>query len=485
MSHLYINGRWVDGTGDAIDVINPATEEVVETVVGASIADTEAAIVAARRAFDDGPWPQADPRERAELLTRLAGLLRERKQEIVDLTVKEGGAPRSLAEGLQVTVPVDHLSDLAGRVLRTFPFERPLMPTFGAAGGIWQGVVRREPFGVVSAITPFNYPNYINLMKVGPAIAAGNTVVLAPSPLTPLSALWLAQLCDEVGFPPGVVNVVVGGIDSAQLLTAHPAVDLVTFTGSDATGRAIMEQAAPDLKKVVLELGGKSATIVLDDANLDAVIPGCLSFTRHAGQGCAAQTRILVHDSLHDQLVDRLIATVQALKVGNPDEPDTMVGPLISEQQRARVERYIQSGIDEGARLACGGRRPAHLDRGYFVEPTVFVDVKSSMTIAQDEIFGPVGVVIPFADEDEAVAIANDSRYGLSGAVWARDPQRAYNVAKRVRTGQMYVNVALGPANPYGPFGGYKHSGIGREFGEAGLDEYLETKTVMWGVAPG
>jgi aldehyde dehydrogenase (NAD+) len=485
MSHLYIDGRWAEGTGDEIQVLNPATEEVVETLRGASVAETESAIVAARRAFDDGPWPALDPRERAELLRRLAVLLRERKSEIVDLTVQEGGAPRSLAEGLQVTVPLDHLADLADRVLRTFPFERPLMPTYGAAGGIWQGVVRREPFGVVSAITPFNYPNYINLLKVGPAIAAGNTVVLAPSPLTPLSALWLAGLCDEVGFPPGVVNVVVGGVESAQLLTTHPAVDLVTFTGSDATGRRIMEQAAGGLKKVVLELGGKSATIVLDDANLDAIIPGCLSFTRHAGQGCAAQTRILVHESNHDELVDRLVATVQALKVGNPDEPDTMVGPLISEQQRARVERYIRAGIDEGARIACGGGRPAHLDRGYFVEPTLFVDVKSSMTIAQDEIFGPVAVVIPFADEDEAVAIANDSRYGLSGAVWARDPQRAYGVAKRVRTGQMYVNVALGPANPYGPFGGYKHSGIGREFGEAGLDEYLETKTVMWGVAPG
>jgi aldehyde dehydrogenase (NAD+) len=482
---LYIDGGWVDGTGDTeIDVVNPATETVIDTVPAASTADTEAAIVAARRAFDDGRWPNTAPRERATLLRRLAALIRERKAEIVELTIQEGGAPRSLAEGLQVTVPLDHLIDLADRVLATFPFERPLMPTFGPSAGIWQGVVRREPIGVVSAITPFNYPNYINLLKLGPSLAAGNTVVLEPSPLTPLSALWLAELCDEVGFPPGVVNVITGNVDSAHLLTTHPAVDMVTFTGSDATGSRIMEQAAQGLKKVILELGGKSATIILDDVRLDTVLPGCLSFTRHAGQGCAAQTRILVHESIHDDLVDRLVATLRGLKVGDPSEPDTMVGPLISSSQRERVERYIAAGTNEGARLAFGGHRPAHLDKGYFVEPVLFVDVKSSMAIAQDEIFGPVGVVIPFSDDDEAVAIANDSHYGLSGAAWAKDPQRAYEVAKRVRTGQMYVNVALGPANPFGPFGGYKRSGIGREFGEAGVDEYLETKTVMWGVAP-
>jgi aldehyde dehydrogenase (NAD+) len=482
---LYIGGAWSDGTGGEIEVLNPATEAVIETVADASPADTEAAIVAARRAFDDGAWPHTSPHQRATLLRKLADLIVARETEIVDLTIAEGGAPRSLAEGLQVSVPVDHLCDLADRVLSSFAFERPLMPTFGAASGIWQGVVRREPRGVVAAITPFNYPNYINLLKLGPAIAAGNTIVLEPSPLTPLSALWLAELCDEVGFPPGVVNVITGDIQSARLLTTHPAVDMITFTGSDETGRHILAQSAPDLKKVILELGGKSATIVLDDANLDATMPGLLSFTRHAGQGCAAQTRLLVHERIHDDLVDRLVRTLGGLKVGDPNESNTMVGPLISDRQRQRVERYIAKGAEEGATLAFGGGRPAHLDRGFFVEPTLFTDAKSSMTIAQDEIFGPVGVVLPFGDDDEAVAIANDSRFGLSGAVWAKDPQRAYEIAKGVRTGQMYVNVALGPANPYGPFGGYKHSGIGREFGEAGLDEYLETKTVMWGVAPG
>jgi aldehyde dehydrogenase (NAD+) len=479
----YIDGKWIDGTADAtLEVVNPATEGVIASFPDASVNDVESAIVAARRAFDDGPWPQASPRERAEKLRALAQLVRERKDEIIELTIEEGGAPRSLAEGLQVSVPADHLTDLADRVLSTFPFERPLMPTY-AGPGIWQGIVRREPVGVVSAITPFNYPNYMHIMKIAPSVAAGNTVVLKPSPFTPLSAMWLAGLCEEVGFPSGVINVVTGDLDASKLMTTHPAVDMVTFTGSDTVGKLIMQQAAGTVKKVLLELGGKSACIILEDAVVESALPAILSFTRHAGQGCAAQTRVLVHESRYDEAVETIVKALTALKVGDPQEPDTMVGPLITDGQRARVERYVAMGKEEGGQIACGGGRPAHLDKGYFFEPTLFVDMKPSMTIAQEEIFGPVGVLMPFHDDDEAVAIANGTAYGLSGSVWSSAPARAYDVAKRVRTGQIYVNVALGPANPFGPFGGYKLSGLGREFGEAGLDEYLETKTVMWSAA--
>ncbi|MGH7858490.1 MAG: aldehyde dehydrogenase family protein, partial [Candidatus Binatia bacterium] len=370
------------------------------------------------------------------------------------------------------------------RVLPTFPFTTPMPPTFGL--GIGQGVVRREPAGVVSAITPFNYPFYTNLSKIAPALAAGCTVVLKPSPYTPLSALLVAEIAAEAELPPGVLNVVTGDVEVSRLLTSHPAVDVVSFTGSDAVGEEIMRQAAGGLKRVVLEMGGKSANVVFADANFDRVVPNAvLGFTRHGGQGCACLTRILVEKSRHDEMVERLKEALAGLRVGDPADPATDMGPLIREAQRTRVERYVTLGREEGARIAYGGGRPAELRRGFFVEPTLFVDVRSSMKIAQDEIFGPVGVVLPFRDEDEAVSIANDSRYGLSGAVWSADPRRAYGVACRIRTGMVIVNGGGGGTNPHGPFGGYKRSGIGREFGEAGLQEYLETKTIGWGVAGG
>ncbi len=339
---------------------------------------------------------------------------------------------------------------------------------------------------MVAAITPFNYPFFVNMSKIVPALAAGCTVVLKPSPFTPLMALLIAEIADEVGLPPGVLNVVTGDIEAGRLLTSHPAVDVVTFTGSGPVGSEIMGQAATGVKRVVLELGGKSANIILGDANLDRAVPhAVLGFTRHSGQGCACLTRVLVHESRYDEAVDRLAAGLANLQVGDPADPATDMGPLIRESQRARVERYVGIGRQEGARLVYGGGRPAGMDRGFFVEPTLFADVKSSMTIAQEEVFGPVGVVIPFADDAEAVAIANDSIYGLSGAVWSGDPARAYTVASQVRTGMIMLNGGGGGTNSHGPFGGYKQSGIGREFGEAGLEEYLETKTVGWGVAGG
>lgn len=480
---LFIDGKWTDGSGGGVvGVVNPATEVEFARVPVASVSDVDDAVGAARRAFDEGPWGRTSPRDRARFLSRFADVISDRMAEIVDLTIAEAGSPRKLSETLQTRVPLDHLRDMADRVLSGFPFERAMPPTFGV--GIGQGVVLREPAGVVAAITPFNYPFYVDMLKVVPALAAGCTMVLKPSPYTPLAAMWLAGVAEEAELPPGVLNVVTGDLEAGRRLTTHPDVDVVTFTGSDVVGAKISEQAAGGIKKVILELGGKSANIVLEDADLDRVIPhAAYGFTRHSGQGCACLTRVLVHRSRYEEVVERLAAQLGTLKVGDPDAGDTDMGPLIREAQRERVERYVRIGQEEGARLVSGGGRPAGLTRGFYHEPTLFADVTPSMRIAREEIFGPVGVVLPFADDGEAAAIANDSDFGLSGAVWSRDTQRGYALARRIRTGMVYLNGGGGGTNPHGPFGGYKRSGIGREFGEAAVEEYLESKSVMWGVA--
>jgi aldehyde dehydrogenase (NAD+) len=363
----------------------------------------------------------------------------------------------------------------------TFPTTRPQPPTFGA--GIGQGVVLREPVGVVSAITAFNYPVLLNLFKIGPALAAGCTVVLRPSPLTPLSALALGEAALETGLPDGVLNVVTGDVDVSNVLTSDPGVDMVTFTGSDAVGQLVLAQAAPTVKKVVAELGGKSVNIITDGADLDAAAAhAVLNFTRHSGQGCAAFTRILAHQEIHDDLVERILAQLDSIIVGDPTDDATDMGPLISDRQRARVLSYIELGQTEGAKLAFGGGPTAGLPRGYYVDPALFIGADNAMRVSREEIFGPVAVVIPFRDDDEAVAIANDSPYGLSGSIWAADPVHAYGLATRLRTGMVHINGVGGGVNPHSPFGGYKNSGIGREWGEAGFEEFFETKSVNWPV---
>ncbi|MGX1675512.1 aldehyde dehydrogenase family protein [Streptomyces sp. NPDC055400] len=484
--HAYVDGRWELATGVRTrPVVNPATEETVAVVSEASTEDVDRAVRAARRAFDEGPWGRTSPRDRALLLRRFLDRLVERQDEAVDLVMTEVGTPIRLARGLQVSVPLDHLADMVDRVPATYPFSTPLPPTFGA--GIGQGVVLREPAGVVAAITPFNYPFFTSLSKVGPALAAGCTVVLKPAPATPLSALLLAEAAEEAELPPGVLNVVpTGDVEAVQRLTGHPGVDVVSFTGSVPVGAAISAQAAPGIKRVALELGGKNADVILEDADLEqAVAHFAYGFTRNSGQGCGCMTRLVVHESRHDEAVRLLLDKVSALRVGGPRDPDTDLGPLISAAQRERVEAHIRGGVAEGAVLACGGGRPPHPERGFYLEPTVFTGVKSSMRIAQEEIFGPVAAVIAVADDDEAVTVANDSRFGLSGAVWSGDPQRAYAAARRIRTGQVTVNGGGGGTNPHAPYGGYKQSGIGREFGEAGLEQYLVSKTVLWGLASG
>jgi aldehyde dehydrogenase (NAD+) len=477
---LYIGGEWVDASGDgAVTVVNPATEQVIARVPQASTADVDRAVAAARRAFDEGPWPRMSARERSDALLRFTQAVADRRADLVDLIIAEAGAARPIAQALQFDTPLRYASWFAERAA-SFPYLDPMPPNVGARG-LGQGVILKEPIGVVAAITPFNFPLYLNLVKIVPALAVGNAVVLKPSPLTPLEALVLGEIADAAELPPGVLNVVTGDIRESEHLTTHPGVDMVSFTGSDAVGKRIMGQAAEGLKKVLLELGGKSPNIVFAGADLEKfALSAATGFTIHAGQGCALPTRILAERTIYDEVVDRMSAHLEKVNVGDPTDPTVTMGPLIRESQRERVERYVAEGCAEGARVACGGGRPPGCTRGFFFQPTLLADVHSSMKVAQDEIFGPVGVAIPFDDEDDAVSIANDTRYGLAASIWHPDPVRAFELAKRVQAGTVSINGGGGGPNPWGPFGGYKQSGIGREFGDYGLLEYTQLKTVAW-----
>ncbi|MFD7205671.1 aldehyde dehydrogenase family protein [Streptomyces sp. NPDC059893] len=481
-TRLYIDGRHTDGTTDArIPVRNPATEETIAEVPLASVSDVRRAIAAARSAFDEGPWPRMRPAERAAVLLRMAEELERRLPELIALNMAEAGSVRWIAESIQTGIPVAHLRDMAERVMPAFAWERAMDPTITPGRGISQGLLRREPFGVCALIPAYNFPFFLSMMKLAPALAAGCTVVLKPALTTPLDSLLLSDFAEAAGLPPGVLNIVTGDVEAGRELTTDPRVDLVSFTGSDAVGRQVYAQAAGSLKKVVLELGGKSASIVCADADLEGAARAALSgITTHAGQGCSLLTRTVVHESVHDELVARIRAGLAQVTVGDPARESTTMGPLISEAQRAKVEKLIRTGEEEGARIVTGGGRPAGLDQGYFVEPTLFVDVDTSMTIARTEFFGPVGVVIPFRSTDDAVRIANDSPYGLSGGVWSADTTAAYEIAARLRTGGVVLNGGGSGVNPRAAFGGYKQSGLGREWGEFGLDEYLQTKSVSW-----
>jgi aldehyde dehydrogenase (NAD+) len=479
-SHLYIDGKWVDGSSDEeLEVVNPATEDVIAKVPQASIHDVDSAVDAAHRAYEDGPWPRMAPRERSDILLRFMQALADRRSELVDIIITEAGAARSIAEAFQFDTPMRFAFWFAERTA-TFPYEDPLPPQVSPRG-LGQGVIRKEPVGVVAAITAFNYPLYLNLAKVVPALAVGNAVVLKPSPYTPLEALVLGEIADAAELPPGVLNVVTGGVPESEHLTTHPDVDMVSFTGSDVVGKQIMRQAAGGLKKTLLELGGKSPNIVFAGSDVGRFsAAAAYAFTIHAGQGCALPTRILAERAVYDDVVEGLGAALAKVKVGDPAEPTVTMGPLIREAQRERVERYVAMGASEGARLTSGGGRPADLSRGFFVEPTLFADVDNSMKVAQDEIFGPVGVVIPFEGEEEAVAIANDTRYGLAASIWHSKPARAYELATRIRAGTVTINGGGGGPSPWAPFGGYKQSGIGREFGDYGMLEFTQLKAVSW-----
>ncbi|WP_433353972.1 aldehyde dehydrogenase family protein [Microtetraspora malaysiensis] len=467
MRQLYVNGVWLSSTsGEGVDVVNPATEEIIDRVPAGSPTDVEPAVAAARAAFPS--WSRTAPAERGKLLAAAAGLLRERAEEIARTIATDMGAPYPVALQVQTLMPAGVLESYA-RLAEEYDFDR---------GRVGNSLVVKEPVGVVGAITPWNYPLHQVICKVAPALAAGCTVVLKPSEVAPLAAYALADIFHEVGLPPGVFNMVSGrGPVVGEALVTHPHVDMVSFTGSTRAGRRVAALAAETVKRVALELGGKSANIVLPDADLAAAVKvGVANAFLNSGQTCSAWTRMLVHWDQYDEAVRLAVEAGRKYTVGDPFAEDTRLGPLVSAAQRDRVIRYINRGQEEGARLVLGGT-DAPLERGYYVEPTIFAGVAPGMTIEQEEIFGPVLAIVPFGSEDEAVQIADGTPYGLSGAVWAGTEERALAVARRLRTGQVAVNG--GRFNPLAPFGGYKQSGIGRELGEAGLEEYLETKAIL------
>jgi acyl-CoA reductase-like NAD-dependent aldehyde dehydrogenase len=479
---LYIRSEWVTPTsGQREPVINPATEQVIGTAPVGTLADVEAALVAAREAFDRGPWPRMPARERARKLQAFHAALTRRENEICSIIVAETGCPISLTRFAQYALPMQHLQYYIEASNRDPVVSLPVEVVPNMRGGkvLGAGVTVREPVGVVVGITAYNYPFLLNLAKVGPALATGNVIVLKPSPYTPFEALLLGEAADEAQLPPGVLNIVTGGKEVGEMLTADPRVDMISFTGSDAVGAAIMSQAAPSLKRLHLELGGKSALIVRSDADLEAAAGQALmAVTMHCGQGCALPTRAVVHNSVRRRFVEIMAQMAQQARIGDPTDPATVVGPLIRESQRKRVEYYVNAGLDSGARLVTGGCRPVSFQHGFYYEPTIFDDTLNSSIIAQDEIFGPVSVVIGFDTDEQAIDIANDSKYGLAGGICSADVGRAYEMALQLRTGSVSINGGSGTMSSHAPFGGYKRSGFGREYGIEGLNEFTQLKSI-------
>jgi acyl-CoA reductase-like NAD-dependent aldehyde dehydrogenase len=474
---LYIGGRFQDShSGRRFDSVNPFNGQVIAHVARADAGDIDLAVRSAREAFDKGPWPHLSPAERSGMLKAVSDSVNARKNELELLEVADSGSTiRKAKEDIYLSARfLAYCSKLA--------LTDPVQPLDGVSkAGFSRNMLFREPVGVVAAITPWNFPLKMAVWKLGPALAAGNTVVLKPSELTPVTALELAAMFHEAGFPPGVVNILPGfGEDAGEELVKHPLVDKVSFTGSTMVGRRVMANAAATLKKCTLECGGKSANIVLNDADLSMAVDGAIyAMFYHQGQCCEAGSRLLLQEGIHDEFIERLVEKTRRLKLGDPLDSSTDIGPLISGNQRSKVLWYIQSGNDQGAQLLTGGKVPdsAGLKDGYFVEPTIFAGVDNSMTIAREEIFGPVLSILKFTNEDDAVGKANDSVYGLGGGVWSKDEEKALSLARRLRTGTVWINE-WHLLSEKAPFGGYKQSGIGREFGLEGMYEYMEAKHV-------
>jgi aldehyde dehydrogenase (NAD+) len=479
-SDLFIDGELVAGGAGRYPTVNPATEEVLGTAADATTEDMSRALDAARRAFDTTAW-SSDAELRVRCIRQLQQAMREHIEELREITMAEVGAPRMLTAMAQLEGPVADLS-FAADTAESYSWRTDL-GVASPMGIATQRTVVREPVGVVAAITPWNFPHQINLAKIGPALAAGNTLVLKPAPDTPWCAAVLGELAERTDLPPGVLNIVTSNDHAVgAILSSDPRVDMVSFTGSTATGRAVMAASAATIKKVFLELGGKSAFLVLDDADLaGACSMAGFTASMHAGQGCAITTRLVVPRARYDEAVQAAAATMSGIRPGDPNDPGTICGPVISARQRDRVQSYLDLAVAEGGTFACGGGRPADRERGFFIEPTVIAGLTNESRVAREEIFGPVLTVIAHDGDDDAVRIANDSPYGLSGSVFSADPERAAAVADRLRVGTVNVNGGVWYSADV-PFGGYKQSGIGREMGVAGFEEYLELKVIATAV---
>ncbi|MCY1204799.1 3-succinoylsemialdehyde-pyridine dehydrogenase [compost metagenome] len=470
---IYIAGRWTaPASSQMCTVTEAASGRALGSIPLASAVDANQAVAAARAAFQG--WSSTPPAERARWLGLVAQRLSERGNEIAALISREVGTPIAFSQYAQAGLPAFTFGQAAAQAAELS--DEPER--------VRNSEITREPVGVVACITPWNFPLHQVAAKVAPALAAGCTVVLKPSEVAPLSAFLLAEIFHEIGFPAGAFNLVSGtGPEVGEAIAGHPEVDMVSFTGSTRAGQRVGELAARDIKRVALELGGKSPVVLLDDADFDLAVPGALgSSFMNNGQTCVAQTRMLVSQRRASELCERVVAACAAMKIGDPLSPSVTLGPLASDLQLERVRGYIRRGLADGARLLTGGpEAPAHLSAGYFVKPTVFADVTHKMTIGREEIFGPVLSIMTYSDEDDAVRIANDTEYGLGGGVWSSDLDHARRIARRIRTGQVDINGA--PFNPLAPFGGYKRSGIGRELGSHGFSEYFELKSIQFPAA--
>jgi len=480
-SQLLIGGGWVDGGDGGYEIVNPATEDVVGVAPEASVAQANDAARAARDAFDS--WSRTAPDVRAELLAKTADAIRARTDDLLPLVIAETGCTATVGKQMQVPMAATRFDAYAKYALQ--PQVLPLAPqetpaTALAPGGLMGAIARRVPVGVVACITPYNFPIVNMAGKLGPALAMGNTVVVRPASQDPLAVIELVRIMHEVGFPEGVVNVVTGSTPaSGEALVESPDVDMVSFTGSTGVGTRIAEVGGRTMKRFLLELGGKGAAVVFDDADVKNAIGMVGSvWTFHSGQICTAPTRAIVQRGVYDQVVAGLAKMATVLKVGDPYEPDTVVGPVITAAHRDRVEGYVRIGAEEGGEVLAGGARPEKPDRGFYVAPTLIAGCRTDMRVAQEEIFGPVIVAIPFDDEDEGIAIANDTAFGLYDYVFSGDTNRAMRVSKRLRTGNVGINTTQ--RNHATPFGGMKYSGVGRDGGEFGLHAYTELQSVVW-----
>jgi acyl-CoA reductase-like NAD-dependent aldehyde dehydrogenase len=478
---LYIDGQWVTPTGGTYEIINPATEEVVGLAPEATVDDVAAAAAAAKQAFES--WSQTSRKERSALLRAAADRWVERHDELVPLVQAETGATLAVAAGAQVPGCANRLYEYADLALGDW--DEPLPPSESMASQLAPGtllgaIAARQPVGVSACITPYNFPLTSMAGKVGPALAMGNTVVIKPAPQDPLGIIEMVKVFEEVGFPPGVVNLVTGSRpEIGAALVDSTDIDMISFTGSSVVGSKIAEAGGRTMKRLLLELGGKGAALVLADADLPTAIRSITSvWAFHSGQICTAPTRVVVHRSLYQELVDGLAQAARSLPTGDPLDPATVVGPVISGVQRDRIEAMIASGRDDGAEVVVDGRQPQHLEKGYFVAPTLLAECHNDMHVVRNEIFGPVVVVVPFDDEDEGIAISNDSSYGLYDYVFSKDTPRAYAVARRLRAGNVGINTT--GRNTHTPFGGFKMSGIGRMDGKWGMHTYSELQSIVW-----